>query len=115
MSDHIHHHDRDRLREEWRLKALEWSAAEDMASRLEEGRATVLARLVLDFVDTGYPVSKAEKMARIEDEYTEYVNTMHQARRVANDARIERDNADRLYWHHATAEANQRAEMRLSR
>lgn len=115
MSDHIHHQDRDRLREEWRLKALEWSAAEDMASRLEEGRGTVLARLTLGYVDAGYPVTKAEKIARTEDEYLEYVEAMHSARRVANDAKIERDNADRLYWHHATAEANQRAEMKLSR
>lgn len=107
--------ERDRLREEWRLSALEYVRLEDVASRLEEGRSTLLARLTMRYVEAGYPVTKAKDMARIDGEYEEYVVAMHDARKAANEARIERDNRDRVYWTHATAEANQRAEMRLSR
>lgn len=108
-------HNRDHLREQWRLAALEFNRLEDASSRLEEGRLTLLHRLTLEGTANGLPVTRAEREARTSDEYAAYVSAMHDARRQANDARVERDNCDRLYWANATSEAQQRAEMRLSR
>lgn len=107
--------DRDHLRETWRLAALEWSRIEDAASRLEEGRQIVLAEEVLALVEAGEKVTTAERMARTSERFKSYVRTMHDARKAANDARIEMQNCDRIYWSHATHEANERAEKRLSR
>lgn len=106
--------DRDALREQWRLAALEWSRIEDAASRLEEGRQIVLAEEVLALVEAGEPITRAEKIARTSERWKSYVRTMHDARKAANDARIERDNRDRIYWAHAAQEANARAEMKLT-
>lgn len=107
--------DRDHLREQWRLSALEWSRLEDAASRLEEGRQMVLAEETLALIALGDRATTAEKKARVSDRFKQYVRTMHDARRDANDARIEMQNHDRLYWAHATHEANERAERKLSR
>ncbi len=106
---------RDHLREQWRLLALQWSELEDAASRLEEGRSIVISEEVLKLTEGGMSYAQAERKARVSDRFKKYVHAMHDARKAANDAKIEMQNADRLYWHHATDEANQRAEMRLSR
>lgn len=108
-------HDRDHLREQWRLAALEWAKLEDVASRMEEGRRIVLAEIELELVQAGMAVNKAERHARVSDRFKSYVRDMHAARKAANIAKIETENMNRIYWQHATSEANQRAEMRLSR
>lgn len=107
--------DRDRLREEWRIAAKSAVDAEDIASRLEEGRKIVLDEITLSFVEKGESVSKAERMARTSERFKKYVRDMHAARKAANDLKIEAQNADRLYWSNVGHEANERAERRMSR
>lgn len=107
--------DRDHLREQWRLAAFEWARVEDIASRLEEGRRIVIAEIELDLIEAGEKISTAERKARVSERFRHYARDMHAARKQANEARIEMQNADRLYWQHATNEANERAEKRLSR
>jgi len=107
--------DRDHLRETWRLAALEWSRLEDVASRLEEGRRIVIAEIELELIEAGERVTHAERKARTSDRWRSYLRSMHDARRAANDAKIAMQNADRVYWSHATHEANERAEKRMSR
>ncbi len=108
-------YDRDRLREEWRLAALEWVRAEDIASRLEEGRRIVLDGMTLELVESGESVTRAEKAARTSDKFKTYIRKMHDARLAANELKIEKENLDRLYWALASQEANDRAERRMSR
>jgi hypothetical protein len=108
-------YDRDRLREEWRLAALAWAAAEDEAARLDEGRKVLLDRMTLELVREVRSTEKARMMARTSDEFGGYLQRLHTAKRRANDARISMQNADRLYWAHVGSEANERVERRMSR
>lgn len=108
--------DRDRLREQWRLAALEWSRAEDNASRLEEGRKLLLDDMTLRLVEGGEKsMALAEKKARVSEQFRGYLRKMHDARRIANDLKIEASAADRIYWDHNNREATERAERRMSR
>jgi hypothetical protein len=108
-------YDRDRLREEWRLAALAWAAAEDEAARLDEGRKVLLDRMTLELQQEVRSVERARMIARTSDEFGAFVERMHAAKRRANDARIQMQNADRLYWAHVGTEANERVERRMSR
>lgn len=107
--------DTDQLREGWRLLAREWSRLEDAAARLEEGRGIVLSEETLARMMKGLSKAQAELEAKVCDRFRHYVRTMHDARRAANDAKIEMQNADRLYWSRNNAEAQMRAEMRMTR
>jgi hypothetical protein len=107
-------YDRDRLREEWRLAALAWSAAEDEAARLDEGRKVLLDRMTLELQPEFRSVEKARMVARTSDEFGGYLARLHTAKRKANDAKIMMLNADRLYWANVGQEANQRSERRMS-
>jgi hypothetical protein len=108
-------YDRDRLREEWRLAALAWAAAQDEADRLDEGRKVLLDRMALDLQAECRSVERARMMARTSGQFTTYLDRLHKAKRAANDARIAMQNADRLYWAHVGTEANERVERRMSR
>jgi hypothetical protein len=65
-------YDRDRLREEWRLAALAWSAAEDQAERLDEGRKVLLDRLTLEIAAEVRSVERARMVARTSAQYLEW-------------------------------------------
>jgi hypothetical protein len=108
-------YDRDRLREEWRLAALAWAAAEDEAARLDEGRKVLLDRMTLELQQEVRSVERARMIARTSDEFGGYLARLHTAKRRANDCRIAMQNADRLYWAHVGTEANERVERRMSR
>jgi hypothetical protein len=108
-------YDRDRLREEWRLSALAWAAAEDQAERLDEGRKVLLDRLTLEIAAEVKSIERARMMARTSWQFQEWLADMHAAKRAANDTRIAMQNADRLYWAHVGNEANERVERRMSR
>lgn len=107
--------DRDHLREQWRLAAMEWARAEDIASRMEEGRRVVMDQITLELVKAGDSVAKAEKVARTSERFLKYLKSMHDARKVANELRIQKENADRAYWEQVSVEAQSRAEMRMTR
>lgn len=107
--------DMNRLREEWRLVAKEWVAAQDRADRLEEKRKIALDELTLALVKEGMPVSKAEKEARTSAQFKDVLRQYHDAKRHANNLRIDMQNADRLYWERNNHEATERAERRMAR
>ena len=107
--------DRDRLREEWRLAALAWSAAEDQAERLDEGRKVLLDRLTLEIAAEVRSVERARMLARTSEQYLDWLAEMHTAKRNANDCRIAMQDADRRYWANVGQEANERSERRMSR
>lgn len=106
---------RDDLRELWRLSALSAARKKDVASRLEEGRKILLAVMTKRLVDAGLAVSKAEMEARASQEFQDHVEQMHIARLEADEAWIESQNRERIYWDNVSAEATHRAEARLAR
>jgi hypothetical protein len=108
-------YDRDRLREEWRLAALAWAAAEDEAARLDEGRKVLLDRMALELQQEVRSLERARMIARTSDEFGGYLARLHTAKRKANDARIAMLDADRRYWANVGSEANERVERRMSR
>lgn len=108
-------HDRDRLREEWRLAAVDHAEKKDRAGRLDEGRKILLSVMITELVDRGMPVGRAENEARASERFRDHCEDTHAAKLAADMAWIVAENADRIYWAHVSQEANHRAEVRLSR
>lgn len=113
----IDNRNRDHVREQWRLEALKWSAAEDRASRLESGKKLFLADAVsrLKAGNEQTSEAKAERIAVTSPQYRDYLRKMHDARREANDLKIMAEDANRLYWELVNSDANERVERRMSR
>ena len=108
--------DINRLREEWRLAANAYNAANDKARRYEEGRKVYLAKLKLGLIDAGFrPLTLAEDRARTSEQFRRYLKRMFDARRVADDLETEMIAADRIYWERKSADATERSERRMSR
>lgn len=108
---------RDHLREQWRLKALDCSAAEDNARRLEEGKKLVMADAVSRLKAQNDKLSEAaaERIVRTSEQYKGYLRKMHDARRAADDLKIMAEDANRVYWEQVGQEADERTERRMSR
>ena len=106
----------DVLREEWRELAYKWSAANDRANRYDEGRKLLLDEITLRLreLEPGLSLSLAEKQARTSKQFKDYLHSMYDAQRKAQDARIAMQDADRLYYEQVGAEAQERAEMRMT-
>lgn len=102
----------DHLREVWRVAALRASEARHVAERLAEGKKSKFEGIVLDLIAAGQRSTMAERMAATSVDFSEYLDAMVDARRVARDLQIEADNADRIYWQRNNAEARERAELR---
>ena len=94
---------------------MEWAKFEDAASRMEEGRKVVLDQLTLELVEKGESVSKAERIARTSAKFKNYLRSMHESRKIANELKIEMENKNRAYWEQVSIEAQNRAEMKMSR
>ncbi len=109
---------REQLRYEWKTLADEWVKREAKASELEEGKKVLMAEMQLELIN-GFeveskkmPIAKADMEARASEQYKKYARRMFDARRAANQARMDRDDADRRYWEAVGSEANARAERR---
>lgn len=113
----VDNRNRDHVREQWRLASLEWSAAEDLASRLESGKKLFLADAISRLKVTSETMSeaKAERIAVTSQHYKDYLRKMHDARRQANDLKIMAEDANRSYWELVNSDANERVERRMSR
>lgn len=109
------HMNRDDLRELWRLAALSAARKKDAADRMDEGRKILLSVLTKQLVDSGMAVSKAEMEARASKAFRDHVEAMHVAKLEADEAWIEAQNQDRIYWSNVTMEANERVERKMSR
>ena len=107
--------DRNDQLEIWRIAAMRSAEKRDIARRLEEGRKILLSVMTKRLVESGTPVSRAEVEARASAEFQDYVEQMHTASREADEAWIEAQYQDRLYWAGVSHEATHRAEARLAR
>lgn len=108
--------DRDRLREEWRLLALEAMDAKDKADRAREGKSIFLDQLIGTLLEQNPQMKKsdAERLANTSAALKSYLGKMHEMRRLAAVAEIEAENANRLYWDNNSREADARTERRMS-
>lgn len=107
--------DRDRLREEWRLLALEAVDAKDKAERAREGKSIFLDELIGTLLEQNPQMRKtdAERLANTSEAYKRYLSKLHEMRRLAAVAEINAENANRIYWDNNNREADMRAEMRM--
>lgn len=109
---------REKLRHEWKVLADEWVERQDKADRYDEGKKILLAEMKLNLISgsekdgKNLPVGKAELMARASKQYKEYAHKMYDAIRKANQAKMDRDDADRKYWEAVGRAADSRAERR---
>lgn len=74
----------------------QWFEADAIASSQEEQRKNYLAKLTLEYLESGMgnrsiPVSQAEMRAYADPRYEEYVTAMVDARKRANLARVKYD------------------------
>lgn len=108
---------RKHLSEMVRIAELEWNAADDNASRLEEGRSINLAEMKLELVSSGIAksMSAAEDYVRASQKWKDYVRKTHDARRVANDLRTEWRKLERDYFGANSDEKREQNQMRMSR
>lgn len=107
--------DGDRLREEFRIKAEAWAELKDRADRLEEGRPMVKDELILALIAEGKPASQAERLARVSQQYKDYVRTLFETKRAANDAWNAMRLAEMAWKDLHRKDWNNRAEMFMSR
>ena len=82
------------------------------ASLLEETRKTLLAKLALESTENS--MHAKESRARCRPEYKEHVESMVEARRLADRAKVKYQAAQKYSDHLQTLSANERAEMRMS-
>lgn len=109
-------HDREILREQWRLAAVAHVLADDAYKRAREGLKIFYSELVGELMAAtpGTKLTTAERMALTSPQYKEYVETMHTLRREAAQLEISERDADRKYWEQVSSEATQRSERRMS-
>lgn len=112
-----HQDQRKHLSELVRIAELEWNAADDNASRLEEGRSIIMADMKLELVSSGTAKSlnQADDYVRSSQKWKDYVRKMHDARRVANDLRTEWRKLERDYFGANSDEKREQNQMRMSR
>lgn len=103
--------DPDKIYESLVKAGEDWADAEAAADLLEETRKSVLARLMNDSAVAS--VAGKEMMALADPEYTEFLEGMVQARKVANKARVRYDSARILSELRRSQESTRRAEMSL--
>lgn len=99
------------LSEQYRLASLKWVKANAAADLLEESKSAVLSQRMAKLGDI--PVSRAELTVKASPEWKEYIETMNNARREANELKVEAEFLRMKFYETQSHEASKRAEMRL--
>lgn len=100
--------------EVWRLQAEEWADLDAAAHLLEKGRSSVFAEWQNALIADGVKISQAERDTLASEQYRDYLKKMTAARRRSNRARVAMDYKKELLWEAKSADANSRAEKRLT-
>lgn len=98
--------------EQYRLCAKDWVEKDGAARMLKETKTAVLARMKSDLGDM--PESKAEKIVKATDQWSDFIKTMVEAETAANLAKVKLKYIEMKYFEHQGANASARAEMRLT-
>lgn len=99
------------ISEQYRLASLRWVKANAAADLLEESKSAVLSQRMAALGDM--PVSKAELKVKSSPEWREYIEQMTDARRTANELKVEADFLRMRFYEWQSAEASKRVEARL--
>ena len=99
------------ISEQYRLASLRWVKANAAADLLEESKSAVLSQRMAALGDM--PVSKAELKVKSSPEWREYIEQMADARRTANELKVEADFLRMRFYELQSAEASKRVEARL--
>jgi len=97
--------------EQYRIVGKRWVAAEKLASLLEETKTAKLSQMKKALGDI--PDSRAETQVKASPEWTALVTEMVEARADANLLRVQLAQIRMAFGEQNSAEATQRAEMRL--
>jgi hypothetical protein len=99
------------LSEQFRLAAEEWVDADSAANFLEETKGAVLSRMMAAYGDIA--VSRAEMNVKASDAWMDHLQKMLAAREKAALLKVKVDYIKMRFQEWQSAEANNRAEMRL--
>jgi len=99
------------LSEQFRLAAEEWVDADSVANLLEETKGAVLSRMMAAYGDIA--VSRAEMNVKASDAWMDHLQKMLAAREKAALLKVKVDYIKMRFQEWQSAEANNRAEMRL--
>lgn len=105
------------LSEQFRIVAKEYADAESAASLLEELKTTTLEqRKTMLIAEQGdMPDSRAERIVKAAAEWEEFIREMCRLRSEANLLRLKLEYVRMRFTEWQAADANSRAEMRLTR
>lgn len=98
--------------EQYRIVAKEYVALKAAADMLEECKSATLAKRMAALGDM--PVSRAEMAVKASDEWADYIKTMVSAREQAELKRVHLEYIRMKFQEWSSANATQRAEMRLA-
>lgn len=112
MTDDISNHP---VSEQFRVIARKWVDADEAASIMEETKSTVLSEMISKVIteNIGYPVNRAELIAKSSPEYKEFIVQMVQLRSAANLLKVKMEYLRMRHHEENSREATKRAEMRL--
>lgn len=99
------------ISEQYRLASLKWVKANAAADLLEESKSAVLSQRMAKLGDI--PVSRAELTVKASPEWKEYIETMNNARREANELKVEAEFLKMRFYEWQSHEATKRTEARL--
>jgi len=99
------------ISEQYRLASLKWVRANAAADLLEETKSAVLSQRMAALGDV--PVSHAERSVKSSPDWQEHIEKIVDARRVANELKVEADVLKMRFYEWQADGANRRAEMRL--
>jgi hypothetical protein len=97
--------------EQFRIIGKRWNEADAEASLLEELKSATLSQMMLKHGDI--PVSRAEMLSKASGDWTDYITTMVNCRKAANDLKLQLEHIRMKDREKASDEATRRAEMRL--
>lgn len=97
--------------ENYRIAGEDWADKEAAAQLLEDSKSAVMAQRQTMLGDI--PVNRAEQLVKASEWWRTHVQTIVEARRVANQAKIKVEYLKMRFHEHQSREANGRAEMRF--
>jgi hypothetical protein len=103
------------ISEMYRLVARKWVDADKAASLMEETKSVVLSEMVNKVVveNLGFPVNRAELLAKCSPEYKEFITQMVEHRSSANLLKVQMRYIEMQFSEQQSAEATARSEKRL--
>lgn len=97
--------------ERFRVAAESWVDAENAAQLLEDTKSIVMAQRQAQLGDI--PVNRAEQTIKASPDWQRYVESIIEARKVANMAKVKMEYEKLRFMENQSREASTRAEMRL--